>query len=820
MRASILAARAAVLIAAGVSIASGQHTIRQIDLITLSHTDVGYTDQPSVARELHKKFLDIALDACLRTAKLPPAQRYYWTTESQLAVFDWWKSAPEERRRLFLEMVRAGQIAVGALSCNNTPFMNAEEWHTATHWLPDSVWKQVQPDFAVQSDVNGMPRAGAMKLLDRGVHRLLMGINIDSGGRAFPAPAAFWWKMPDGRKMFVWQGEHYGIAYNYFEPKGWIGGNSRVGNTASRPPRPGEFLRSDEASVRAAHKYCLEKLAALESGGYKLPRLLMSLTNQWRWDNDTPFPPIVEFVATWNRLKLEPVLRLTTGAVALRDMEQEVGAQVPVYEGEWTDWWANGDASAPREVAASRLAKRYLRAARSETWGPVDAGTEARADEILRDLVLFDEHTWGSAYSISRPWSLDAQAQFAEKAMLAYRPMAYAEWLLGARMHLRLDKQPGGIYVANPGTKPASGWVRFPRRSPRREFQSLEDAATGRAVPVEFENADESLLVSQAPAPVDVKTEGAPVARFWVENLAPGAILRLTLSDRKAPAEAAGERPSVETGEKGWPTAIRWKGMKQPLFLSGFGDFLAVEVDGSRSLVASLAAGSGTEKDQAEGRKHLREVPARATAETEVEMTPHTTVYRQRLEHPRLRYLIRTLEVWNDEPRVRLTLRLYRESSEKPEAFYANFRFPAEGVFPVISSGGVPFVPFREQLGATCRDYLALDGWAQYKTADAGEWLWVTRDAAMVTVGGPNTLARLKEPAGEPSRLMAMLFNNFWHTNFVADQHGAMDFQFDLVWREKIDNPDALADILMTDPLVLVNPPERADPVFDHLWKP
>ena len=31
---------------------------------------------------------------------------------------------------------------------------------------------------------------------------------------------------------------------------------------------------------------------------------------------------------------------------------------MPEYAGEWTDWWANGTASAPREVAASRLAKR------------------------------------------------------------------------------------------------------------------------------------------------------------------------------------------------------------------------------------------------------------------------------------------------------------------------------------------------------------------------------------------------------------------------------------------------------------------------------
>ena len=113
-----------------------------------------------------------------------------------------------------------------------------------------------------------------------------------------------------------------------------------------------------------------------------------------------------------------------------------------------------------------------------------------------------------------------------------------------------------------------------------------------------------------------------------------------------------------------------------------------------------------------------------------------------------------------------------------------------------------------------------MDGWAQYKTA-AGEWLWVTRDAAMVTVGGPNTLARLKEPPREPNRLMAMIFNNHWHTNFVADEHGAMEFQFDLVWRQKIDDPAALADALAADPAVLINPVAKPDPLFlKDLWRP
>ncbi len=796
--------------------------IEQIDILATSHTDVGYTDQPSVTRELQKRYLDIAIDACLRTSSLPAGQRFHWTAEATLTVLDWWNAAPAGRREEFLKAVRSGQLDIAALACNNTPFMDAQEWDKAVAWLPDALWKAVAPRVAMQDDVNGVPRAGALRLLDRGVSRLLTGINIDSGGRPFPAPTAFWWKMPDGRRMFVYLGQHYGSIYSYFEPKEWrMGPSPRAGNTFLRPPRPGEIYRADEQSVRAAHKRCLERLAKLEADGYKLPRLIVSATNEWRYDNDPPFPALAEFIAAWNRLGLKPALRFTTASQALVELEQMSGAQLPVYEGEWTDYWANGTASAPRELAAGRLAKRFLHAAQSEAWGPFDPGAQAQADQIVRDLVLFDEHTWGSADSVSLPDSLDSAAQLTEKAALAYMPMGRAELLLGSRMHARLDREPEGLYAGNPTPSPMTGWVRFPKNAPRREFRSL--VSENRPVAVRFEKVSDRILPTQVPAPPDREPpKEATVASFWVQDLPPHSIRRYEYSDREVTGVLVQQRrAAVEADEHGWPKSVSWPGMKRPLFLPGTGDFLAVEAHAGRSVVEKLAAGHGSDEERAElRRKVLEEVPARATGSAQVENTPYTTIYTQALKHPRLKYLIRRLEIWNGEPRARLTVRLYRISSTEPESFYVNFPIPAEGALPGVSSGGAPFVPFLDQLGDTCRDYLAIDGWADYRTPN-GEWLWVTRDAAMVTIGGPNTLARIKKEApADPGRLMAMIFNNHWHTNFVADSHGAMEFQFDLVWKEKIDNPAALAETLMADPAVLLNPSARPDPLFlKYLWK-
>jgi len=47
-----------------------------------------------------------------------------------------------------------------------------------------------------------------------------------------------------------------------------------------------------------------------------------------------------------------------------------------------------------------------------------------------------------------------------------------------------------------------------------------------------------------------------------------------------------------------------------------------------------------------------------------------------------------------------------------------------------------------------------------------------------------------------------MIFDNCWRTNFVADSHGTMEFQFEVVWSERLDQPSELAEALTIDPIV------------------
>ncbi len=813
-----------------------QGTVQEIDIVHCSHTDYGFTDHPAVCRDLEKRYLDIALDAALRTRSAPPEGRFCWTAETTIAVNDWWQAALPPRRAEFLQAVKSGQLEVAALPLNQTATLGSRQWQTMLHWLDEDLWQQLQPSVAIQNDVNGVPRAGAVALLDRGVRYLFSGLNEDSGRAPMRRPAAFWWKMPDGRRILVYLNYAYPAGYGFFEEHKWRQGPlPKAGDTRYRPPRPGDIFRSDEESLRKSHRHLLTRLRGLEAEGYSYPLLVISITNQWRIDNDPPFPPLAEFVGAWNHLGLKPALRLTTASVAMKKLEATIGSRIPEYQGEWTDWWSNGVASGPREVAASRLGKRLLLAAESPLWGELDARARQSADLIWRDLCLFDEHTWGSGDSVALPYSLDTQGQYSEKANLAYRSMARAEWFLSQRVRTRLIGRSEGLYLANTAAHPFTGWVRLPSTCFRSNYLSLDDPLSGAKSRLVFESGYQTFVRPQRPEDVSFENTAATfsdrvpgqVAKFWVEKLEGGTVHAWRLSPQAAaePSLAKAPVPTVCAGAEGWPESIVWPGMSRPLFLPGLGDFCSIGVRGfaPRWVIKDIwAIGDSRQRDKARSEK-LFQIDAVAAEKTVVEDDPHTIVYTQTLRHPRLQWAVRRLEAWKTEPRVRFTLRFNRISSEAPEAFFVAFPLPCEGALPRASGGGLAFVPFQDQLPGTCRDYFAIDGWVHYQTP-SGNWLWVSRDAPLVAFGAPQLLARRQDTPRESHRIEAMIFNNFWHTNFVADSHGVMEFRFDLIWSDRVRRPDeaaAVAEALLAEPQVFIQPGLKEDPiVIERLYRP
>lgn len=795
--------------------------IQRVDLVHMTHTDIGFTDHPAVTRELQKRFLDIAIDAVLADDNEIPGSQFCWTAETTLAVDDWWKAADPARREEFLRAVDTGRLEVAALAMNQTPLLSAAQWRTMLHWLPEHLWERAQPQVAIQNDVNGMPRAGAVAMLDRGVPFLWMGINVTNGGSPRPQPSAFWWKMPDGRRLFVWLGEHYARGYYYFHPASWRRGPvPEATDTRYRPARPGDFFRGDEASVRAAHAHLRNKLKALEGRGYDYPSLVLSITNEWRMDNDPPFPPLADFVACWNRLELEPELRLTTAARALQDLREAIGDRIPEFRGEWTDWWANGSASGPREVSASRRAKRLVRAALSPAWGPVGDRAAVAADGIRRSLCLFDEHTWGSADSVALPHAIDTWGQYNAKSRHAYHGLAMAKLLLARRARSAIYAQPPGFYVVNTTGDRWSGWVEFPATCLRENARSLVEQNTGTRTALEVRPGFGQFVRPASPEQLTYENtaETCPdnlpgrAVRFWVSDLEAHQARRYDLSAEQADPSGTAQAADVETDDRGWPVRATWPGMPGPLFNGELGELVGVGLEGFSARWNAAAARRNTAK-QAETMPITLAQPAE---NARVERNAHTTLFAQRLSHPRLLWATRRVELFHHEPRARVEVRFHRKSSELPEWFFIGFSVSPDETLPETSCGGMAFRPFVDQLAGTCRDYFGIDSWVSYP-ADQGSRIWVSHDAPLVRFGQPRLQWNTASVPERPGRVYAMVFDNTWFTNFVGDSHGVFAFRFDLAWRagerEQVDR-DAWAESLMQDPQVVVHPELSPDAIF------
>jgi hypothetical protein len=448
--------------------------------------------------------------------------------------------------------------------------------------------------------------------------------------------------------------------------------------------------------------------------------------------------------------------------------------------------------------------------------------------------------------SVGQPYSLDAQGQWNEKARLAWRPMALSEWLLGQRARTRLVREGEGLWLANASSAAFSGWATMIASCLRDDYRSLIDPVTGTKMKLYFEPGP---LWGRPQKPADLSPEDVSAtfpdqvpnrfARFWVENLAPASVKRFQLSkdlvEEKTPVPSSGSQsgatspastsPEVNLDEQGWPVAATWHGMNKSLFTKGLGDFVSVKVNafaGRWALQDIWGTGDIAKRQQLQKEK-LEFTTASEAAKATVEETPHTIRYTQTLEHPRLKWATRRLEIWKREPRARLTFRLNRISSFEPELLCVVNPLPCDGTLPRVSSGGMGFTPFTDQFPGTCRDYFGIDGWAHYATAD-GHWLWVTRDAPLITFDGPHPKSHLTEPPPRTGRVLAIVYDNFWYTNFQGDSPGIMEFQFDLVWRNQLKGDDeakTIANALVSEPVMVINPAMPEHPLFiKDLYRP
>ncbi len=454
--------------------------ITELHLIHHTHHDVGYTDLPSEAMDLHVSHLRQAVaPAEAHSGDADENSKFRWTCECLGTVLEAVRRDSGLAFRLDT-LVSQGLVEVTALP-----------WIVGHGGVDQALWESwlasAQPWYsrwnvktAMQNDVNGLCWGMVPGLLDSGITALTMGINPYSGGPPVAPPDLFRWQGPDGRELVCHSGFSYPEGAYLFHALEWRRGPvPRSTNPWFHAPAgegdADQWDWSPEALSRAA-LVCREQLKQRFSAW---PHAVgaMQLTNMWRNDNDPPEPRLPGFVAAWNLAGLQPRLVLSTPQRFLRRLGSAVES-APSRRGDWQDWWTDALACVPIEQAAVGRAAGLL-ADLPEAARLVGSALPNLAP--TRDtLWRWREHTFGSYDSVARPETALARGCRVEKDALAWQAGAGADkaWSQIARqspLYCR-SSRAAGVLAVQPREVSRGGWLSLPG-------QAVPDDVTGLALP-------------------------------------------------------------------------------------------------------------------------------------------------------------------------------------------------------------------------------------------------------------------------------------------------------------------------------------------------
>lgn len=416
--------------------------ITDIYLVPHSHTDIGYTHPQPVVLELHRRFLDQAMDLADETAHHTDGSAFRWMVEVSGTAQDWWRYATDAERDRFVAAARAGQIEVAGMRWNQTQLSDHHMLIEAMRPVVELRTAGVPIRSAMNSDVNGVNWGVIDIMLDHGIENFSMATNEHFGHAVRPRPQAFSWISPTGRKLLVHNGLMYGSTVS-----GWLG-------------IPGDLDKTRRAVPHLA--------GLLEQRGYPHSVLIMQATNIYYHDNATPNAALPGHVRAFNSDGGPIRLRIATLSEALDRLRQDDLSAIPQMRGDWPDWWSFGAGGTARETGVLLAGQRALRDAQQlASWSRGRLPRSELHEQTAGDaLALYVEHTFTADRAARRPDSSDAATQIHWKKARGYEGYSLARMLRRDGLAALARRHAGdeiGALLYNPLPFPVKRALRVPR---------------------------------------------------------------------------------------------------------------------------------------------------------------------------------------------------------------------------------------------------------------------------------------------------------------------------------------------------------------------
>jgi hypothetical protein len=707
-------------------------------LLPHSHVDIGYTDiQPEVER-VHRAHLAQALELCRKTANYPLGARFKWNSEVAWPVDSYLHHVSAEKRQQLIDAVRAGQLEVHALYANELLGLCRPEELLRLMQSGTALGRRcgVRVEAAMITDTPGCPWGMVPAMAQAGVKYCALGMNFGHRiGRAMTAweDKPFYWLAPDRRaKVLCWT-PFMGYA---------------IGMTGYK-----------------LQQQLPEHLAQLERNGY--PYDIVQL--QWcvGADNGPPDASLPELVKNWNTKHAYPRLVIATTSELFREFERRYAARIPVVAGDFTPYWEDGGSSTARETATNRTAAERL--VQAEMLWALSRPRQYPAVEFAnawRNVILYDEHTWGAGNSITEPDKDNVKQSWKIHQAFALDAEAQSRNLLSAALDRRGDRPAAGaVDVWNTACWPRTDLVVL--SSGMSNGGDVVTGPDGKAVPSQrLSTGDLAFLARDVP----------PLAG---RRYAIGAGKVATQGTARAEAAAVGSSAvSVRVDPaSGAIVSLRSTAAEAELcdMTSGVGLNRYYYVPGARA----------KEVRQAGPAKMVVKEPGPLVASLSVES-----------DAPGCFKLSREIRAIDGLNRIDIVNVLHKKRVREKESVHLGFAFKVPNGAMRIDIPWAVVRPEIDQMPGACKNWFPVGRWVDVSNREYGV-TWATLDAPMVELGGltaerigvgPQSNPALWLVALAPSQTFySWVMNNYWELCFKADQDGPTTFRYSLSPHKRYD---------------------------------
>ena len=749
----------------------------EIYLLPHSHVDIGYTKIQTEVERDHWHFIEQAIDATRQPAyggpAFPTEAQFKWNVEVLWAVDSYLEQASPDKLTTFVEAVKDGRIGLDAFYCHElTALCRPEELvrllECARRMRRDH---GVDIESAMVTDCPGLTWGAVPVLAQSGVKYLSLGPN--SGHRIGNTREAwdnrpFYWVSPCGRyKVLCWQTEN---AYH------------------------SAFRNETEL---------LSFLQAFDQGSARYPYDILYF-RQCRGDNRGPDLELSAFVKRWNARFAYPKLIIATTTELFRAFESRYGAVVPAVRGDFSPYWEDGAASSARETALNRAAAERL--VQAETlWAMLrpQAYPMDDFDEAWRNVLLYDEHTWGARSYVGSsssypPGTEEYEAQWRIKQAFALQADAQSQRLLAEALdqHRASRGRVAAMDVLNTSSWPRSDLVVLPKDL-RLRGESVRDTG-GNEIPAQrLASGELAVLVKNVPA------FGAARLTFHEGKG------RTSGSARVEGAALRNGRVTVSVDERtGAITQLRWETLGVDL------------ADAGAAGLNSYHYVAGFEPKEA-----ISNGPVTVSVKDRGPLVASIVV---ESDAPGCNRLIREVRVVDGLSRVDITnivdkkaiplADLLRPEPQK-EGYHFGFAFRVpDGVMRIDMPWSV-VRPEADQLVGACKNWLSVQRWVDISNQDLGV-TWAAVDAPLVEVGAMSSQPRdpfardvWRKSIEASQTLYSYVMNNYWTTNYRHDQEGPVTFRYSIHPHRRFDAAAAARFGLERSQPLLVVPVEEDRPV-------